>query len=149
MKKYYLVPVTTRSVKIKDRSLFEMLGNANNNLYNRELERINMTYESDSYNCDFINGYNHMTSLLYKEKRIPEKMIIVDTGDKKFEFFTEEEVECDNDSYLKVFRVTPSQVKKYIGKNPLCGKYVFKFIKNGSKDKKVLSKCKNTVKPSK
>lgn len=145
MKKYYIVPITTRSVKINDRSLFEMLEFVNKKLYDREKERANITYESENYNYDYINGYNHITSLLYKEKGVPEKIIIVDNGNKKYEFFTEEEVDCDNDSYLKVFRVTPKQVKKYIEKNPLHSKHIFKFIKKGKKDIKVLSKCKNTV----
>lgn len=151
MKKYYIVPVTTRAVRINDRSLFEMLGNVNKKLHDRELERIKMTYESDIYNYynyDIINGYNHMTKMLYEKRVIPEKMIIVDNGSKKIEFFTEEEIECDNDSYLEVFKANPGQVKKYIQKNPLYGKSVIKFIKKGSKDRKVLTKCKNSVKPN-
>ena len=151
MKKYYLVPVTTRSVRIKDRSLFEMLENVNKKLYDRELERINITYQSDIYNYynhDYINAYNNMTKMLYEKKLVPEKIIIVDSGNNKYEFFTEEEVECDNDAYLKVFRINPNQLNKYIKKNPLYGKSVIKFIKKGSKDRKTFLKCKNNVKPS-
>ena len=149
MKKYYMVPVTTRSVKFGDKTLFGMLETVNKDLYDRELERIKMTYESDIYNYEIINGYNSITKLLYEKKRIPEKIIIVEDGDKKYEFFTEEEIECKNDSYLKVFKVTPTQIKNYLKKNPLYSKSVIKFMKKGIKDGKVLSKCKNSVKPNK
>ena len=149
MKKYYMVPVTTRSVKFGDKTLFGMLETVNKDLYDRELERIKMTYESDIYNYEIINGYNSITKLLYKEKRVPEKIIIVDNGDKKYEFFTDEEIDCKNDSYLKVFKVTPTQIKNYLKKNPLYSKSVIKFMKKGIKDGKVLSKCKNSVKPNK
>ena len=152
MKKYYLVPVTTRSVKINGKTLFEMLGKVDKKLYDRELKRIDITYESPIckhyQESGLIEDFNNNTRLLYNVRRVPEKLIIVEDKDRKYEFFSEENVECDDELYLKTFRVNPMVIKKCI-ENYLYDKNVLKFIKKGSKKEKMFFKRKNSVKQGK
>ena len=152
MKKYYLVPVTTRSIKINGKTLFEMLKKVDKKLYERELKRINITYENPI--CKYyqesglIEEFNNNTRILYSTRRVPEKLIIVEDDNRKYEFFSEENIECDNDLYLNTFMVNPMIVKKCI-ENYLYDKNVLRFIKKGSKKEKVFFKCKNSVKQDK
>lgn len=152
MKKYYLVPVTTRNIKINGKTLFEMLEKVDKKLYERELKRINITYENPI--CKYyqesglIEKFNNNTRILYNIRRVPEKLIIVEDDNRKYEFFSEENIECDNDLYLKTFRVSPMVIKKCI-ESYLYDKCVLKFIKKGSKKEKSFFKCKNSVKQNK
>ena len=55
---------------------------------------------------------------------------------------------CDDELYLKTFRVNPMVIKKCI-ENYLYDKNVLKFIKKGSKKEKIFFKRKNSVKQGK
>ena len=69
MSKYYLVPVTTRGIKVNGKSLYEVLGMLDTELYVREKTRIELTYErKEGYmlqKSGYIQGYNEYTSILY------------------------------------------------------------------------------------
>ena len=152
MSKYYLVPVTTRDIKIKGKTLFEMLHRVDRELYNREIRRVEMTYENPVckylQEAGLIDEYNNVTSLMYQSKGIPEKIIIKKDEKGIYEFFSEEEIECDNDNYLEVFRINPTDVKKFV-ENYSYDRNVLRFIKKGSRKRKMFFKCKNSVKQGK
>ena len=117
MSKYYLVPVTTRGIKVNGKSLYEVLGMLDTELYAREKTRIELTYErKEGYmlqKSGYNQGYNEYTSILYNEREIPERLILrEDEDDKVCEFFTGTEVEYSNKSYLDVFRVKPLDIKE-------------------------------------
>ena len=153
MNKYYLIPVTTREISIDGNVLFDMLGNVDNELYVRELQRVNLTYENPLckylQESGYIDRFNSKTKMLYKKKKIPEKLLIVRNDNKIYEFFSEKEIECESDAYLEAFRVKSMDVKKCIGNGNLYAKRVLKFIKLGNKKKKVFFKRKDSVKLSK
>ena len=155
MSKYYLVPVTTKMIKIKDsdRSLLEVLEMVDTELYERELRRIDITYENSMckyfQETGYINEFNNNTRMLYKTRGIPEKLILVNDEKGLYEFFTGKKIECRIDSYLEPFRISVQEAKKVINSRYQYGYNVSKFMKKASKRKKVFFKRKNSVKPSK
>lgn len=154
MSKYYLVPVTTRGIKVNGKSLYEVLGMLDTELYAREKTRIELTYErKEGYmlqKSGYIQGYNEYTSILYNEREIPERLILrEDEDDKVCEFFTGTEVEYSNKSYLDVFRVKPLDIKEYLEGNSSYHSKVEKFIRKSKKKGKSFLKRKKNIKPNK
>ena len=152
MSKYYLVPITAKKLKIKGKTFFEMLENIDRDLYNRELRRIEITYESPM--CKYyqesglIDEYNNNTRLLYINRKIPEKLVIKLDKSKLYEVLSKTEIECDDLSYLEVFEANVDDIKECVN-NSLYEKNVLRFIKLGLKDRNVFIKRKNSVKQDK
>lgn len=153
MIKYYLVPVTSRNIKIRDLSLFELLESIDNELADRENTRINLTYErEDCYMLEksgYINSYNENTSNLYRERRIPESLILKDDSTKVTEFFTGTEVDYDNKSELDMYRVKADVIQDFLTNNFDYQYKVEKFINNSKRNVKSFLKRKNSVKRGK
>ena len=153
MSKYYLVPVTSEKIKLKDKSLFEILGNVDTELCVREKTRIELTYErKECYilqKSGYIQGFNEYTSLLYSERRLPEKLILKKDKDEVVEFFSELKVNSENESCLEVFEVTPKDIQEFLKNNVDYHYKVEKFLKKGLKKGKSFFKRKDSVKRSK
>ena len=152
MAKYYLVPVTARDIKINGKTFFEMLENIDEKLYKRELRRVQITYENPLckhfQESGLIDEFNNITKLIYRKKRIPEKLIIKEDDYGLFEFVSEKEIQCDNPLYLKVYEANIDDIKECMNNSSYDDK-VLRFIKLGLKNKKTFFKRKNSVKRSK
>lgn len=153
MAKYYIVPVTSRNIKIYNLTLFELLENVDTELANRENTRIELTYErKDCYSLQksgFINLFNENTSNLYRERGVPEKLILKDNNGKITEFFTDIEVKCDNKSNLDMCRVKAEVVQKFLSSNFDYHNKVEKFLRKSKKKAKRILKRKDSVKHGK
>ena len=154
MSKFYLVPVTTRNIEIKGKTLYKILEDVDIELYLREKVRVELTYErKECYllaKSGYINRFNEYTSLLYNERKVPEKLILKEDESGLREFYTDVEVECDNKPYLEAFEVSPKSIRYFLRKNDKnYHARVVKFMKKANKKEKVFFKCKNSVKHNK
>ena len=152
MDKYYFVPVTTDNIKINGRTLLEILEMVDKELYDRELKRIEITYENPK--CKYlqesglIDEYNNNTRLLYRKRKVPEKIIIKENKRGLFEYISECEIVCDDRSFLSVYEANIEDIKNCIY-NSLYDKTVLKFVEFAFKEQKSKFKRKNSVKRGK
>ena len=102
MNNYFLVPITSKNIKMNGISFKEILKRMDEELFNREEERLELTYKLKE-DVEEIHKCNEETHKLYHKKGIPEKIIILSDDFETTELVTNTEVECD-DGYLDVFR---------------------------------------------
>ena len=143
MRHYYLVPVTARLIQINGISLFTMLKHMDSELYQRELDRIHISYEMRDNNSQMIREYNEETKRMYQDNDVLEYLAIEKDETGVHEVGTKLEVE-GNSSYLEVFEVPSSRIGEYLLENPDYCKFIRTFILQGissEKDqKKVMEK---------
>ena len=110
MNKYYYVPVTSRHIKYDGKSLLEVTGTIDSLLKDRELGRVEMRYgdkTGDSSSLEMkkvLSQYNSETSLLYKSKGIPERLILIEDQDGVREMYTDSSIEIIP-NYLECFKL--------------------------------------------
>ena len=153
MSKYYLVPVTSRNIKIGNKTLFDILKVVDSRLYSRELTRIRLTYdhpESKILNdSGYIKEYNEVSSMIYKDRVLPEKIILKSDKSGLHELYSGLEVVCDNETFLSVFQVDAFTVKNIISNDFSYQEKIDNFFRKNKKKKKFLFKRKNSVKQGK
>lgn len=112
MNKYFYVPVVARGIFYDEKNLLTVTGIVDETLENRELSRIEMLYGdklkdlSTEQKEEVLSHYNSETSLMYKERQFPDKLILVSNENGLKELATERDFYCPNDSYLSCFEVT-------------------------------------------
>ena len=114
IKRYYIVPITARTISMNGVSLLDVLKEVDLDLYIREEMRIRLSYERMDVSDEYLKSYNRETDKLYRMKQIPTKMIIASTGDGLVELTTQEEIGCSNRSYLETFAVSPKKVNEHL-----------------------------------
>ena len=143
MKHYYLVPVTCRGIQVNHSSLFDTLKIINEELYLREKLRVTLTYElnysSQLKEIGYIDTFNQTTSEMYREYRVPEKIICVSDKNKVFEIANQLPVSAVNSSLLEVFRVSPEKAVDYLEESGYSDK-VERFFDEASKKYKQFRK---------
>ena len=132
MKNFYLVPVTSRLITINKKPLFDMLEDVYSELHYRELRRIEITYE-EKKDEESIKEYNRLTSVLYDYHNVPEKLIVRKVNGKYIEVFSGVRLDCENESYINVFKVQSGELKELIDRDPLYNEKVLSFIEKGKK----------------
>ena len=119
MNKYYYVPVTSRHIKYDDLSLLDVTGTIDFLLKDRELGRVEMLdgdKTSDSSSLEMkhaLSHYNSETSLLFKSKGMPERLILIKDKNGVREMYTDSIVEA-SDNYLSCFEINASKVLELI-----------------------------------
>ena len=119
MNKYYYVPVTSRHIKYDDLSLLDVTGTIDFLLKDRELGRVEMldgdkTSDSSSFEMkQALSHYNSETSLLFKSKGMPERLILIKDKNGVREMYTDSIVEA-SDNYLSCFEINASKVLELI-----------------------------------
>lgn len=119
MNKYYYVPVTSRYIKYDDLSLLDVTGTIDFLLKDRELGRVEMldgdkTSDSSSFEMkQALSHYNSETSLLFKSKGMPERLILIKDKNGVREMYTDSIVEA-SDNYLSCFEINASKVLELI-----------------------------------
>ena len=102
MNKYFLVPVTSKNVKLNGMTLKDILKEVDLELYDREEERLVLTYGHEK-DPKKINEFNTQTRKLYAKKGVPEKIIVLSESDGELaELQTRNKIEAE-ESYLEVF----------------------------------------------
>ncbi len=114
MSKFYLVPITSRMVYTSGQVLFDLLKKVDENLYQRELQRIQKSYYTDHCDSTEIQFFNQMTHSLFQEKGIPDKIVVIGDEDGYSELVTRSILTCDNSSYMEVFSVSQEDVICFI-----------------------------------
>lgn len=115
MNKYYYVPVTSRHIKYDGKSLLDVTGTIDSLLKDRELGRVEMRYGDktrDSSSLEMkkvLSQYNSETSLLYKSKGIPERLILIKDQDGVREMYTDSSIEAIP-NYLECFEISALDV---------------------------------------
>ena len=115
MNKYYYVPVTSRHIKYDDLSLLDVTGTIDFLLKDRELGRVEMLdgdKTSDSSSLEMkqaLSHYNSETSLLFKSKGMPERLILIKDKNGVREMYTDSLIDA-NENYLACFEVSAFQV---------------------------------------
>lgn len=102
--RYFNVPVTSRTINSRDVSLFNMLKVVDEELYEREKARVEMTCDK-AISSDRVQIHNETTSRLFNERQLPERLILVQDSFGIMELQTGVIFECDFESYLKVFEI--------------------------------------------
>ena len=115
---YYIVPVTARAIQVGNVSLYQKLKEKDYDLFLREEERVNLSYQrADSKKLresGFLSAYNSHTSKQFILHGIPEKIIVVSDEDSIYELFTGTFITSQNLSYLKVFSATRDDVYSFL-----------------------------------
>ena len=115
MNKFYYVPVTSRHIKYDGKSLLDVTGTIDSLLKDRELGRVEMRYgdkTGDSSSLEMkkvLSQYNSETSLLYKSKGMPERLILIKDQDGVREMYTDSSVEA-LPNYLECIEVSALDV---------------------------------------
>lgn len=143
MNKYYYVPVTSRHIKHDGKALLDVTGTIDSLLKDRELGRVEMCYgdkTGDSSSLEMkkvLSQYNSETSLLYKSKGMPERLILIKDQDGIREMYTDNPVEA-LPNYLECFEISAFDVISLIES----GEYLdlainyfgmYNYRKNGNK----------------
>lgn len=143
MNKYYYVPVTSRHIKYDNKSLLDVTGTIDSELKDRELGRVEIRdgdktrYSSSLEMKQVLSHYNSETSLLFKSKGMPERLILIQDENGVREMYTDSIVDA-SDNYLSCFEVPPSEVIKLVESeeyfdlayNYFC---MYAYRKNGNK----------------
>ena len=127
MDKYYLVPVTVKSVKYDDFSLNEMLLNINVELYERKVYAMALKYD-ESATSEEKELTNKIIEDKFKSYGIPEKIVMVKREESLYEIGTELPLTVTNDSYLDVFKIEADAVVGFFNKNENYTEEVSKFF---------------------
>ena len=114
IKRYYIVPITARTISMNGVSLLDVLKEVDLDLYIREEVRVCLSYERTDVSDEYLKSYNRETDKLYRAKSIPTKMIIASTDDGLVEITTQEKVGCSNRSYLETFAASSKKVNEYL-----------------------------------
>lgn len=119
MNKYYYVPVTSRHIKYDGHSLLDVTGVIDSKLKDRELGRVEMRYgdkTGDSSSLEMkkvLSQYNSETSLLYKSKGMPERLILISDKDGVREMYTDTALEA-LPNYLDCYQINAIDVVNLI-----------------------------------
>ena len=143
MARYFYVPVTTRYVSIDDKPIVEALKDVDNELYEREITRREITYsENSTYSEDEIREFNGETSLIYNEKRLPEKIILMVADGMLMDIVTETKLSCKNSTFLDVFQITTERLLEIYVENEFYNEAVENFFNKSKKKKTSLEKVR-------
>ena len=102
--KYYNVPVTARMVTSNDVPLLRMLKIVDEELYDREVERVRITYEEET-GKRAIKAFNRETSQIFNERNLPERLLLIQDNFGLREIETGVLFECKADGYLDSFEL--------------------------------------------
>lgn len=148
--RYYYVPVVARRVFLEDHSLMDVTAIVDEQLSLREENRVILTYENSSekdqnlsVTQDIIDKYNSETSLLYKEKGLPERIVIVQNDKGTYELASEVELSAPNQSYLDCFEVSGIDVVDIFYEQPNYPEMANKYFKIYNKKKRFFQKKKS------
>ncbi len=134
MNRYFLIPVTSRSVQMGGISFFTMLKQMDSDLYRRELDRIEITYELPKkapVSNKAIEIFNQKTSELYQQRSIPQFLVIVQNEEGIKELVTHKDVTFVNSSYLEAFERKPEDVLELFDQYPYYSQNVADFVDIG------------------
>lgn len=152
MNQYYLVPVVARNINFEGKSLLEILGSVDGTLYGREIARVELQYGGGSPEYGFSNEimeivkkHNQVTSQMFRERGVPEKLVLVRDGDRLYELVTEKDVSVFSESFLDVFAVDPDSVVDIFYANPNYANEVSRFF-SGHKKEESFQKRKSSNK---
>lgn len=138
--KYFNVPVTSRAIRSRGVSLYNMLKVVDEELYNREIARTEITYDKASPS-DKVQIHNEITSQLFADRNLPERLILVQDDFGIRELQTGVIFECDFNSYLKAFEIDGMAVVDFFAEDENYSDKADKFINDYfCKKDKVLSK---------
>lgn len=145
--KYFIVPVTASLLKIDGMSLFKILETIDYELAKREKTRKEIRYSSKKSATLKLNEilffeeeHNKKTSMLFKEKGLPEKLVLVKTGEELKELATNVSVEILNEEFLNPFEVTGEDIVDYFVVNKEYEDEAIRLIDAFMEKKKVLIK---------
>ena len=148
MNRYFYVPVTAKAVMIEGISLFDLLEAYDKEMSSRENKRIQMKYELESFDEDFIASFNQETLRISKNKKIPSHIIVVKNESGIKELCTEKPVTSSFESFLEVFEIGPESIIDLFTEYPDYSDDVSRFIHTGiEKNKKFVKKKSNNKKP--
>ena len=152
MNKYYLVPVVVRTINYEGQPFFKILESMDEVLYRRELARVELQYggdlPEDGFSKDImaiVKEHNRVTSKMFKERGVPEKVVIVRDSDKIYELVTEKEVTVGNPFFLEAFEIDPEEVVDVFYENPNYVDAVNNFL-GGYEKKEAVQKRKSSNK---
>jgi len=122
--KYYIVPITATLIKCFDISFKKILKEVDEGLYDREVAREELRsllrdsnkFDKQEFN-DWMSSYGSETSLLFRLKKLPEKLVVVDDGGTLSEISTGILVTATNDSYLSIFSATGEESADFFTSN--------------------------------
>jgi len=152
MNQYFLVPVVVRTINYEGKPFFKILESMDEVLYRRELARVELQYggdlPEDGFSKDImevVKEHNQITSQMFKERGVPEKLVIVRNKDRVYELVTEKEVTVGNSSFLEAFTIDPETVVDVFYENPNYEDQVNNFL-GGYEKKEAMQKRKSSNK---
>lgn len=138
--RYYYVPVTSRNISHNDVSLFGMLKVVDKELYDRENERVRITYDEPK-DIEYVDAYNKNTKFEYDYKGLPQNIILVQNDDGIRELSTGCLFKSSTQGYLEAFEVDGmSIVDLFVEDADYATKSEFFITSYLRKKRKVLSK---------
>ena len=102
--KYYYVPVTSRMINHKDVSLLDMLSIVDEELFERENDRVLLTYETDT-DKEKVEQFNETTRSIFEQKGLPQRLVLVRNDGKVTELVTGVIFSSPVDTYLDAFEI--------------------------------------------
>ena len=151
MKRYYLIPITERSIYYKKDKLSDILQKNYYNLYEKELERINILYSTDPcfdmpkkelkrYRAHLIE-----TRKLYEDMKIPQKLIAYGNNNCVKEIVTKKKLKPEYDAALGIREASADEVLKYFLESDYYDKVINYFAKFSNTNKKDIKKTLKLV----
>ena len=149
--KYYLVPITSKIIKCANTStsVADILKSVDLELYKMEIEKIKLEYDFEDTAVEEImlrknesDKIAKKSTELYKVRRLPDKILLIEKEDKIYESATKLPVESVSEVYLKVFSVDCDEALKYFTDDDYSEK-VFNLFENYFQNGKILEKVKN------
>lgn len=151
--KFYKIPLTDRMIKIEGKSLIEILQEKFPELYEREMERINIQYEDCPGSTNpvlekILKEYNTKTNLCYQEEKLPTYLLAIQKDDEIREYATNTPLTANHKTFTELREVTPEQFNTYLDQNPNYEEEIPKFLeqeKNKTKSHNLLQKIVNKL----
>lgn len=121
MKKYYKIPLTERLVYVGEKSLYQILQDNYQELYNREVGRIELIYGDHKSRVmtstlqEKIDAYNTETKKLYKTMNVPTHIIGFDNNGDLVEYATKTPLNCcSKETFLHCRQVSQLEAYEYL-----------------------------------